>query len=73
MNEIHTIVVGLLNMPPFDKCFDQIRRVFAVKGIAPTCDTCGGAELSPRFSWSMISSNCISTVTKDNLLWQQYE
>ena len=42
MNEIHPIVVGLLNTPPFDKCFDQIRRVFAVKGIAPTCDTCGG-------------------------------
>lgn len=42
MNEIQTIVVGLLNTPPFDKCFDQIRRVFDVQGIAPTCDTCGG-------------------------------
>ena len=74
MNEIQTIVVGLLNTPPFDKRFAQIRRVFAVKGIAPTCDTCGGgAERSPRFSWSMIRSNCISTVRKDNLLWQQYE
>ena len=42
MNEIQTIVVGLLNTPPFNKRFAQIRRVFAVKGIAPTCDTCGG-------------------------------
>ena len=42
MKEIQTIVVGLLNTPPFYKRFAQIRRVFAVKGIAPTCDTCGG-------------------------------
>lgn len=42
MNEIHPIVVGMLNTPPLDKRFAQIRRVFAVKGIAPTCDTCGG-------------------------------
>ena len=41
MNEIHPIVIGLLNTPPFYKRFAQIRRVFAVKGIAPTCDTCG--------------------------------
>ena len=54
MNEIQTIVVGLLNTPPVNKRFAQIRRVFAVKGIAPTCDTCGGAEHNPRFSWSMI-------------------
>ena len=115
MNEIHPIVVGLLNTPPFDKRFAQIRRVFAIQGLAPTCDTCGGGGgtvLSPRYWWSMIRqaiithyrteeakayrkihgdrggcryqdkyhrpspypwSNCISTVTKDNLLWQQYE
>lgn len=42
MNEIHPIVVGLLNTPPFDKRFSQIRRVFAIQGLAPTCDTCGG-------------------------------
>lgn len=111
MNEIQTIVVGLLNTPPFDKRFAQIRRVFAVQGIAPTCDTCGGVELSPRYWLFMIKqsiithyrteeakayrkihgdrggcryqdkyhrpspfpwSNCISTVTKDNLLCQEY-
>ena len=54
MNEIHPIVVGLLNMPPFDKRFAQIRRVFAIQGLAPTCNTCGGVELSPRYWWSMI-------------------
>ena len=41
MNEIHPIVVGMLNTPPFDKRFAQIRRVFAIQGLAPTCDTCG--------------------------------
>ena len=55
MNEIHPIVVGLLNTPPFDKRFAQIRRVFAIQGLAPTLDTCGGgAERSPRYWWSMI-------------------
>lgn len=42
MNEIHTIVVGLLNTPPFDKRFQLAKRVYAVKGIAPACNTCGG-------------------------------
>ena len=48
MNEIHPIVVVLLNTPPFDKCFDQIRRVFAIQGLAPTCDTCGGGGTQPK-------------------------
>lgn len=113
MNEIYTIVVGMLNTPPFDKRFQLAKRVYAVKGIAPVCNTCGGVvDFSPRYLWSMIRqaiithyrteeakayrkihgdrggcryqdkyhrpspypwSNCISTVTKDNLLWQQYE
>lgn len=42
MNEIQTIVVGLLNTPPFDKRFEQTRRVFSLQGIAPTCHICGG-------------------------------
>lgn len=32
MNEIHTIVVGMLNTPPFDKRFQLAKRVYAVKG-----------------------------------------
>ena len=46
MKEIHPIEVGLLNMPPFDKRFEQTRRVFSLQGIAPTCHTCGGVEPS---------------------------
>lgn len=42
MKEIHPIVVGLLNMPSFDKRFQLAKRVYAVKGIAPACNTCGG-------------------------------
>ena len=54
MNEIHPIVVGLLNMPPFDKRFQLAKRVYAVKGIAPACNTCGGVDFSPKYLWSMI-------------------
>lgn len=48
MNEIHPIVVGLLNTPPFDKCFHLSKRVYAVKGIAPTCNICGGGGHQPK-------------------------
>lgn len=48
MNEIHTIVVGLLNTPPLDKRFQLAKRVYAVKGIAPACNTCGGGGLQPK-------------------------
>lgn len=48
MNEIHTIVVGMLNTPPFDKRFQLAKRVYAVKGIAPACNTCAGGGLQPK-------------------------
>lgn len=48
MKEIHPIVVGLLNMPPFDKRFQLAKRVYAVKGIAHACNTCGGGGLQPK-------------------------
>lgn len=48
MNEIHPIVVGLLNTPPFDKCFQLAKRVYAVKGIAPACNTCLGGGRQPK-------------------------
>lgn len=112
MNEIHTIVVGMLNTPPFDKRFQLAKRVYAVKGMHLLVIHVGVVDFSPRYLWSMIRqaiithyrteeakayrkihgdrggcryqdkyhrpspspwSNCISTVTKDNLLWQQYE
>lgn len=48
MKEIHTIVVGMLNTPPFDKRFQLAKRVYAVKGIAPACNTCAGGGLQPK-------------------------
>ena len=60
MNEIHTIVVGLLNTPPFDKRFQLAKRVYAVKGIAPACNTCGGVDFRPKYLWSMIKQAIIT-------------
>ena len=53
MNEIHTIVVGMLNTPPFDKRFQLAKRVYAVKGIAPACNTCAGGGLQPKIFTSV--------------------
>lgn len=41
-NHIHTIVLGSLDTPPYDRIFESARRVFGTKGIAPACHTCGG-------------------------------
>lgn len=46
--EIHTIVLGEITTPPFDKRFESCRRVFSVLGIAPTCHTCGGGGSKPK-------------------------
>lgn len=43
-NHIHTLCLGQLNVPPFDRMFEQSRRVFSPKGIAPTVHTFGGGE-----------------------------
>lgn len=43
-NHIHTIVLGSLDTPPFDKRFESCRRVFSPQGIAPACHTCGGGS-----------------------------
>lgn len=43
-NDVHTICLGLLNVPPFDRMFEQSRRVFSPKGIAPTVHTFGGGN-----------------------------
>lgn len=47
-NHIHTIVLGSLDTPPFDKRFESCRRVFSPAGIAPTCLTCGGGGIEPK-------------------------
>ena len=36
------IVVGMMQTPPYDRMFEQSRRVDSVKGISPTLHTRGG-------------------------------
>ena len=45
---IHTIVIGSLATPPYNSMFEQSRRVYSQKGIAPTMHTCGGGNLEPK-------------------------
>lgn len=37
-----TLVVGMMQAPPYDRMFEQNRRVYSVKGISPTLHTQGG-------------------------------
>lgn len=43
-NSIRTHCVGSLLTPPYDCMFEQSRRVFSSKGVAPTVHTFGGGE-----------------------------
>lgn len=36
------IVVGMIQTPPYDRMFEQSRRVYSAKGISPTLHTQGG-------------------------------
>ena len=36
------IVVGMMQTPPYDRMFEQSRRVYSAKGISPTLHTQGG-------------------------------
>lgn len=46
MNEdVTTEVTRILYGMPWDKMFDQPRRVFDANGICPTLHTCGGGNL----------------------------
>ena len=43
MNDItHPIVVGMMQTPPYNRMFEQSRRVYSTKGISPTLHTQGG-------------------------------
>lgn len=46
--EITTIVIGMLNDEKYAKMHDIGRRVYDIKGIAPTIHTCGGGNLEPK-------------------------
>lgn len=39
-----TIVVGMMQTPPYDRMFEQSRRVYTAKGISPTLHTQGGGD-----------------------------
>ena len=34
-----TLVVGMMQTPPYDRMFEQSRRVYSAKGISPTLHT----------------------------------
>ena len=39
-----TLVVGMMQTPPYDRMFEQSRRVYSAKGISPTLHTQGGGQ-----------------------------
>ena len=39
-----TLVVGMMHTPPYDRMFEQSRRVYSAKGISPTLHTQGGGD-----------------------------
>ena len=41
-NTTHTLVVGMMYTPPYDRMFEQSCRVYSAKGISPTLHTQGG-------------------------------
>lgn len=40
----HTLVVGMMQTPPYDRMFEQSRRVYSAKGISPAPHTQGGGH-----------------------------
>lgn len=41
-----SLVVGMMQTPPYDRMFEQSRRVYSAKGISPTLHTQGGGGKS---------------------------
>lgn len=41
---IRTLVVGMMQTPPYDRMFEQSRRVYSAKGISLTQHTHGGGH-----------------------------
>lgn len=44
MTPTKTLVVGMMQTPPYDRMFEQSRRVYSAKGISPTLHTQGGGN-----------------------------
>lgn len=43
-NTTRTLVVGIMQTPPYDRMFEQSRRVYSAKGVSPTLHTQGGCQ-----------------------------
>ena len=39
-----TIVVGMMQTPPYTHMFESMRRVYSAKGLCPSCLTHGGGQ-----------------------------
>ncbi len=39
-----TLVVGLMQTPPYDRMFESMRRVYSARGLGPACLTHGGGN-----------------------------
>lgn len=58
-----TLVVGMMQTPPYDRMFEQSRRVYSAKGISPTMQTQGGVTKRLRYWWSCEHVRTISPTT----------
>ena len=63
MTAPHTLVVGMMQTPPYDRMFEQSRRVYSAKGISPTLHTQGGGIERLRYWWSCKNVRSISPTT----------
>ena len=43
-NTMRTIVVGMMQTPPYDRMFESMRRVYSARGLCPSCLTHGGGN-----------------------------
>lgn len=39
-----TLVVGMMQTPPYTHMFESVRRVYSAKGLSPACLTHGGGN-----------------------------
>lgn len=47
-----TLVVGMMQTPPYTHMFESARRVYSAKGLSPACLTHGGVIKRLRCWWS---------------------
>ena len=52
-----TIVVGMMQTPPFTHMFESMRRVYSAKGLCPSCLTHGGQSRDKGIGGAVIHRN----------------